>query len=258
MTVHEVARQGFGSEAPAYERARPGYPPDAVAWLCDHLRIAAGAQVLDLAAGTGKLTRSLVHTGADVVAAEPIEGMWRVLATSVPSVPITAGTAERLPFRASSFDAVTVAQAFHWFERDTALPELHRVLRPNGRLGLIWNRWDASIDRVRRLRELLASKEASAPWMMTHLVTGWQERIFAHDPHFAPVERAQFSNDQVMSHAGVAERLTTTSHVAALPAAERAAVVSEVHAILDSDPETRDRAELVFPYVVEAFWSERT
>lgn len=108
--VHEVALRGFGCEAEAYERSPPSYPPDAVAWLVDHLRVRPGAVVADLAAGTGKFTRLLVPTGASVLAIEPVEGMRQVLHEALPRVRIVAGTAEAMPVKSSSLHAVCAAQ----------------------------------------------------------------------------------------------------------------------------------------------------
>jgi ubiquinone/menaquinone biosynthesis C-methylase UbiE len=128
--VHQAAR-GFEQAADAYERARPTYPQAAVAWLCERLAVRRGRRVLDLAAGTGKLTRSLVAAGADVVAVEPIAAMRERLP---PEVEALDGTAEAIPLPGASVDAVTVAQAFHWFDAEPALAEIHRVLRPGGTL----------------------------------------------------------------------------------------------------------------------------
>jgi len=143
--VHDVALRGFGSEAEAYERSRPSYPPDAVAWLVDHLRVRPGAVVADLAAGTGKFTRLLAPTGASVLAIEPVEGMRQVLHQVLPRLPMVAGSAEAMPVKSSSLDAVCIAQAFHWFDAEQAFAELARVLRPGGRAGFVWNA-RASVD----------------------------------------------------------------------------------------------------------------
>src|SRR5687768_1642879 len=124
MPVHEVAQRGFDAGADAYERARPSYPAEAVAWFVDNLRISDGARVCDLAAGTGKFTRLITPSGADIIAVEPVEGMSRHLRSAQPEVPVVAGTAEALPFADGSLDAVTVAQAFHWFDEDRAFAEL--------------------------------------------------------------------------------------------------------------------------------------
>ena len=124
-------RLSFETVADAYERARPGYAPAAVEWIAERLPF---GRVLDLAAGTGKLTRQLVARGADVVAVEPGEEMRAVLARVVPGVEVLAGSAEAIPLPDESVDTVTVAQAFHWFRAEEALAEIHRVLRPGGLL----------------------------------------------------------------------------------------------------------------------------
>ena len=122
----------FAKVADVYERYRPGYPPAAVEWVVERLGIGPGTTVVDLAAGTGKLTRQLVPTGATVVAVEPLEEMREQLVEAVPGVQALAGSAEEIPLDDASADAITVASAFHWFDLDRALPELHRVLRPGG------------------------------------------------------------------------------------------------------------------------------
>ena len=121
MPVHRVADSGFDREAVSYDRARPDYPPDCIAWFAEHLDIRPGRRVLDLAAGTGKFTRLLEPLGADLLAAEPVVGMQAILHERSPQVPVLASTAELLPFVDGSLDAITVAQAFHWFDAPVAL-----------------------------------------------------------------------------------------------------------------------------------------
>src|SRR5437762_10654928 len=118
MAVHEVAQRGFDREATTYERTRPSYPADAVAWLAEHLDIGADRVTVDLAAGTGKLTRLLEPLGAELLAVEPVEGMRQILRAALPEVPVVAATAEMLGFASESVDAITVAQAFHWFDAE--------------------------------------------------------------------------------------------------------------------------------------------
>jgi SAM-dependent methyltransferase len=137
--------------AAAYERGRPSYPPDAIDWL-----LPAGAHnVLDLGAGTGKLTTRLVERGLDVVAVDPIQEMLEVLRTSLPETPALLGTAEEIPLQDNSVDAVLVAQAWHWFDPARAISEVARVLRPGGRLGLVWNTRDERLGWVRELGRII-------------------------------------------------------------------------------------------------------
>ena len=125
--IHPTAAAGFSLGAAAYERGRPGYPAEAIGWLAEQLGLRAGRTVLDLAAGTGKLTRALVETGAEVVAVEPVDEMRAQLEAAVPAARALAGTAEEIPLADGAVDAVTVAQAFHWFDRDAAFTEIHRA-----------------------------------------------------------------------------------------------------------------------------------
>ena len=141
-SIHVAAATGFEAGADAYERARPTYPPDAVAFIVETLDLRPGRTVLELGAGTGKLTRLLVPSGARILALEPVEAMRAKLVESVPGVELVDGTAEAIRLPNGSVDAVVVAQAFHWFDAIRALSEIHRVLRPGGRVVLAWNRRD--------------------------------------------------------------------------------------------------------------------
>ena len=144
---------GYARSAAAYERGRPGYPPAAVDFLAARLRLGPGRTVVDLAAGTGKLTRPLLATGAQVVAVEPVAEMRAALPAGARAVD---GTAEAMPLSAGSADAVAVAQAFHWFDGDAALAEIHRVLRPGCSLALVWNRRRMDDPLNQAIEDLLA------------------------------------------------------------------------------------------------------
>ena len=254
MDVHEVARVGFGREAENYERSRPSYPPDAVAWLCENLAMAPGATGGDLAAGTGKLTGLLVPTGARLIAVEPLEGMHRVLRRVVPDVPVVAGTAEALQFRASSLDAATVAQAFHWFDADRAFAELARVLHPGGRVGIVWNARDRSVDWVDRAWAIMDRVERAAPWRDHE---NWRESAFGDRPGFGPMHAATFRHEHATTPEGVVDRIRGVSHVAVLPPDEQDRVLDEVRRLLADHPETRGKDELRVPYRVDCYWTER-
>jgi SAM-dependent methyltransferase len=252
--VHEVAMRGFGREAEAYERSRPSYPPDAVAWLVHHLQVRPGAFVADLAAGTGKLTRLLLPTGAHVLAVEPVQGMYRLLHEMLPRVPIVAGTAEAMPILSSSLDAVCAAQAFHWFDAEKAFCELARVLRPGGRVGLVWNARDRAVDWVQRVWAIMDGVEREAPWR-DH--DNWRDSAFGERRDFGPLHSETFRHEHLTTPAGIVDRIRGVSHVAALPALEQNEVLENVRRLLDEHPDTRGRNELRVPYRVDCYWCER-
>jgi len=254
MAVHEVAEEGFGREAEVYERVRPSYPADAVSWLRSNLRLEPGRTVLDLAAGTGKFTRLLVPTGAVLFAAEPVEGMRRSFAAAVPGVPMIGAIAEALPIARASLHAVTVAQAFHWFDADRAFDEFARVLRPRGRVGLIWNARDRSSDWVNEVWSIMDRVEKRAPWRDHER---WRDSALGDRPGFGPLHSATFQHEQPITPDGVVERIASVSHVAVLPAAERERVLDEVRTVVAGHPETRGRTDLRIPYRVDVYWCER-
>jgi SAM-dependent methyltransferase len=251
--VHEVAAAGF-SDAVDYEAARPSYPPDAVAWFVEHLRIGPGARVVDLAAGTGKLTRLLAPAGADLIAAEPVAGMRELFRAAVPGVPLLSCTAEQLAFRDASLDAVTVAQAFHWFDHDRAVAELARVVRPGGRVGLVWNARDRTVDWVDGVWSIMDRVEKRAPWR-DH--DEWRDSAYQDLPGFGELHTSRFRHSQTVTPEAMVQRVASVSHVAVLPDAERAAVLDEVRDLLATHPDAAGRAELAVPYRVDCFWFER-
>jgi SAM-dependent methyltransferase len=238
MSIDPVAAAGFASAAEVYERARPSYPADAVAWLVERTGLGPGKTVLDVGAGTGKLTRLLVSSGARVVAVEPIPEM-RALIDGAEAVD---GTAEELPFADGEADVITVAQAFHWFDHARALPELHRVLRPGGRLALAWNMRDLDDPLQRRVEDLLAPLRREVP---LHQVGSWREPL-GRSPLFGPAETGAFRFEQSFTTDDLCDRVASTSFVAAMPPVERDALLAEVRALTYGIAEP-----FAFPYRTE-------
>lgn len=225
--MNETAAIGFARSAEAYEEGRPGYPPAALAPLA----LAPGMTVLDLAAGTGKLTRALAATGATVIAVEPVAEMRAALPDSVTA---TDGTAEEIPLDAGSVDLVTVAQAFHWFDGPAALAEIHRVLKPDGRLALLWNR------RVEDDPVNVALEALIEPYRMgtpTHRGDAWRA-AFEHSTLFGPLEEHVFPNEQVLDADALAARVCSISFIARLPEPERAGLLSRVRELTANGPVT--------------------
>lgn len=261
--VHEVAARGFGAQAATYDKARPSYPPDAVGWLARELRIERGRRVVDLAAGTGKLTVPLAETGAELIAVEPVTAMRDVLRARVPGVAAVAGVAEALPFASGSIDAVTVAQAFHWFDAARAMAELARVIRVGGRLGVIWNSREPGADWVDRVWSVMDRVELRAPWCghgtggTADTSSGWTERNLPRVAGWSPWATASFSHVQRATHQDVVDRMLSVSRVAALPRDEQEAVLTEIRTILSEHPDTRDQPIVSIGYRATAWFTER-
>ena len=244
MSLHPGAA-GYARAADVYERARPEYPPEAVIWLADRLGLRPGRLVVDVAAGTGKLTRLLVPTGARIVAVEPVAEMRRVLREAVPAAEALEGTAEELPLPDGAADAVTVASAFHWFDPRRALPELARVLRRRGRLAVVFNRRDPASKLQRELTEMLRPHGRSVAWMRDVDPTA----ILAESGEFERPEYAEFPHEQRFDADGLVERVASISYVALLPDRERAEFLAEVRELGERQAES----PFAFPYVTQVW-----
>jgi len=246
--VHRAAAVGFQRGADAYRRGRPDYPPEAIDFVVHEAGIGPGRQVLDLAAGTGALTRSLVETGAWVAAAEPIEAMRSILAASVHGAYPCAAVAEALPFANGTFDAVTVAQAFHWFDASRARDEVRRVLRGRGHLVAMWNVRDDDDPLHADLTALMQPYREATP---SHRGEAWRA-AFDGSSGFEPLERSSFSMVHRVDPDGLVDRVLSVSFMAALEEAERTVVEQRVRTLAG------DRAEIVLPYRTEVWATTRT
>ena len=253
MPIDRVAASGFEAGAGAYERARPGYPPAAVAWLAERLGIRQGSCVVDLGAGTGKLTELLVPTGARLIAIEPVEAMRARLAASLPTVTTVAAAAEAIPLASGSVRAVVAAQAFHWFDAPRALGEIHRVLEPAGGLGLVWNARDTSVEWV---REMAAIVDEFGDAIRRHETGEWRSVFPA--PGFGPLEERSFPNVQPIAPEGIVDRVASTSFIARLPDDERARVLKRIRNLVESHPQTAGRDVIEFPHLTRVYWCERS
>jgi SAM-dependent methyltransferase len=225
--INETAAIGFARSAEAYELGRPGYPAAAL----EPLRLSSAMTVLDLAAGTGKLTRALAESGAIVIAVEPVAEMRTALPESVRALD---GTAEAIPLEAASVDLVTVAQAFHWFDGPAALTEIHRVLRPGGRLALLWNRRVEEAPVNQAIEALVEPHRMGTP---THRGDGWRA-AFDHTALFGPLEEHVFAGEQVLDEDGLAARICSISFIARLPEPERAGLLARARELTAAGPVT--------------------
>jgi len=242
--VHDAAARGFSRSADAYDRARPDYPPAAVAWLAERLGLRPGRTVVDLAAGTGKLTRPLAATGAEVVAIEPVAEMRARIGDA--AARSLDGTAEAVPLPDASADAVTVAQAFHWFDGPAALAEIHRVLRPGGALALVWNRRPLEDPVHAAIERIIAPYRGDAP---AHRSGAWRA-AFDATTLFGPLEERTFAHSRPHDADALADRVGSTSFVAALDDGPHAEVIAAVRALAAERP-------VDVPYVCEVLVCDR-
>jgi SAM-dependent methyltransferase len=250
--IYESAARGFAADADAYERGRPEYSPDAVARLIRELVIGPASHVLDLAAGTGKLTRQIAPTGAIVVAVEPVLEMRRKLAEILPGVEAIEGSAERIPLPDRSVGAVVVGQSFHWFDGVRALPEIHRVLKPSGGLGLIWQARDPTRPWVARLDEIIDRHAGAEP----RFKSGAWRAAFGATTLFEPLREAVFEHVHRGDRGTIVDRVASISYIAAMDEPRRIAVLDEVRELLASDPETAGESIVELPYRAHVYWTK--
>ena len=234
MTEPQQERSlSFGSEAAAYERGRPSYPPEAIDWL-----LPDGARdVLDLGAGTGKLTTRLVERGLDVVAVDPIAEMLELLRGALPATPALLGTAEQIPLRDNSVDAVLVAQAWHWFDPKRAIAEVARVLRPGGRLGLVWNTRDERMGWVKDLGRVIG-----------HESDPFSDRVTLPEP-VTDVERHHVEWTSYLTPQALIDLVASRSYCITSPADVRTRTLEEVRELLVTHPALANSSGLALPYI---------
>jgi SAM-dependent methyltransferase len=238
LRIHPSAAVGFASAADIYERARPSYPQDAIDWLVAQTALGAGRTVVDLGAGTGKLTRLLLSTGARVVAVEPIAEMR----AHIKGAEVLDGTAEAIPLPDASADVVTVAQALHWFDQERALPEIHRVLRERGSLVLVWNMRDLDDPVQRGVEELLGPMRKEVPGQ---ILGAWREPL-AQSALFGTATVGEFRYEQQFTTDDLCDRVASTSFVAALPPVDREELLVRIRALTYGVEEP-----FAFPYKTE-------
>jgi SAM-dependent methyltransferase len=226
-SVHPWAEGGFGRAADAYERGRPDYPPAAVDFLAKRFGLGPGSVVVDLGAGTGKLSRQLAATGARVVAVEPVAAMRALIP---PGIEAVDGTAEAIPCDSRTVDAVTCAQAFHWFEPGAALTEIHRVLRTGGGLAIVTNVRDESDPLQRGFLDVLGRHRA-------HPSLAAPRRL---DSRFAPPQRHRFPHVHRLDAEGFVAQAASESSIALLDDETRATALRDFGALVAG----RDEIEL--------------
>ncbi len=252
--IHAAASTGFEFGADAYERGRPGYPVESVQKLVQELNLASDKTVVDLGAGTGKFTRQLREAcESKIIAIEPVAGMRKKFSAALPSIEVHDGTAESMPLSDASCDAVVVAQAFHWFDGNRALREIHRVLKPNGYLGLIWNVRDESLPWTAELSNIISPFEKNTP----RYKSGEWKIAFDQAALFTEFQFAQFQH----VHRGIAQmivdRIASISFISALPFNKKDQVLEKVRNLLHSSDYTKGKTEIEYPYRTDVFWCRK-
>ena len=240
-------RLTFGAHADAYERARPSWPEKAARWLVPD----DAGLVVELGAGTGKLTRAVAGLGVRVVAVEPDPRMLAVLRAS--GLAGVEGSAEAVPLEDAEADAVLAGSCLHWFELERALQEIHRVLRPEGRFGFGWNHRDGRPPTIARMSERIYAARSEG--------TGWRSRDWPREVTagglFRDVEHALVEHVHELPREALRDHLLSYATIASLPDQERDRVLADVGEIIDADPSLRDGDLLRLPFVVEAYRATR-
>ena len=229
--------RSFGGVADAYERGRPGYPTEAVRWLVGDEPTA----VLELGAGTGKLTETLVELGHDVHACEPDEAMLEILRKKLPDIRSSASVAEQIPAPDESFDVVVAAQSLHWFDLDRALPEINRVLKPQGRIATTWNVRDESIPWVKKLGRIIGTQEQLRE----------PEEPLVRSGLFGFVEQESFKHWQKVDRRSIVDLVTSRSNIAVLDEHSREAKIRDLLAFYDDYGRGMDGMQL--PYDCDCY-----
>jgi ubiquinone/menaquinone biosynthesis C-methylase UbiE len=226
----------FGRVAGEYERGRPGYPREAIDWLLGPEPL----DVLDLGAGTGKLTGALLAAGHRVLAVEPLAEMRAILTAALPDAQALDGTAESLPLEDASVDAVTVGSAFHWFDERLARGEIARVLRPPGVLGLLGNAFDTSRPWVAGVREILGPPAIQRP--------GHWPAVEDLREDYAEVEDREFPHAQLIDRASLRDLASSRSGLALMSAAQREQVLAGLDRLWEQEPELSGRTQALLPW----------
>ncbi len=237
MDDQQRQARSFGGVAEAYERGRPSYPRDAAVWLTSDEPLT----VLELGAGTGKLTEQLVALGHDVHATDPDPAMLEILKSRLPGVRTTEGVAEEIPGPEGMYDVVVGAQCFHWFDFDRAVPEIVRVLKPGGSVALVWNQRDEQIPWVRRLGKIIGTVEQVDD----------PSEILKQSLRFLYVETETFKHWQVIDRNSIQDLVRSRSEVAVLDDDARAAKMEELLAFYDDFGRGMDGMQL--PYAARCF-----
>lgn len=240
---------GFEAAADEYEAARPEIPEVALRFLTEQLCLRASSRILDVGAGTGKITRALARTYQNIIALEPVQAMRQKIHMFAPNTRVIGGVTEAIPLENVSVDAVVAGNSFHWFANATALQEIARVLKPEGRIGLLWTVRDESVDWVAELIHIMDRHRGYTP--------GYREgkwaAILAQSERFRRVGQKSFQFSQRTNRKTVTDRVASMSFIQQLSPGERQKILEEISTILRKSSSTEWGADVEFPYRTDVF-----
>ncbi|MFT4020332.1 MAG: class I SAM-dependent methyltransferase [Acinetobacter sp.] len=249
-TIHPTAQQGFSSGAELYQQTRPSYPQEVISWLRNGLNLNHHSSVVDLAAGTGKFTHYIKQVTQHITAIEPVDAMRAQFQHVHPELSIEQGLSHHLPLPDHTVDAVLCAQAFHWFADRASLQEIHRVLKPQGHFGLVWNQRDTSVAWVQAIADILLPLEQHTPrfhsgeWKHAFEQQSWfkldTEQHFIHQ-HIGTVEQV------------VSKRLLSTSFIAMMPDHQQQQLKQQFEQVVFDYLGKSPQDEIAFPYLTYAY-----
>lgn len=250
MTVHQSAEHGYTLQIQSYEEGRPNYPrKEVINWLLNDLDLSSSSRVIDLGAGTGKFISYLQAITTNIVAIEPVLAMRQQLQQNYSNIEIIDGTAAQMPIADESIDVIICAQSFHWFAGEQALQEMNRVLKPNGKLGLIWNVRDEKITWVSDLSAIINSYEEDTPRFHT---MDW--RKFFPNKFFTDLKLIQAANNIFGSVEDIIiKRTLSVSFIAKLPTDEQDKVIAKLRGLINKTPALAHQKKAIFPYTTMMF-----
>jgi SAM-dependent methyltransferase len=243
----------FETDSNTYDRGRPEYPQKVVDCLSLVFPILPNSTVLELGVGTGKFTKLLLECGVRIIALEPLENMRTKFSQIFPTIQILDGVAESIPLPDNSVDHVIVAQAFHWFDGNGALREIHRVLKPKGNLGLVWNLQDRDHDWVEKLAQIVDANDFGTPQYRK----GEWRKSFSGLHLFSPLQEIHFQHSHPSTPEMVIDRVASISFISMLDEMKRKEVLRQVRGLLENHPDIREKTLIHFPYKTDVFFCHK-